>query len=91
MNLIFHIPNDDSWMAAMAAKIGWENLIDYYDKVFNMLYDMQPNTVFDIVANVHPKNYDIFIKSVFSCINELHKMGIKQFSFEEKATQILRK
>lgn len=92
MNLLQFLPNDhQSWMAEVAATMGWENLGIYYNRVLTMMLQMKPNTSFNIVEKVQPENYDLFMKCVYSALQELEVMGELGYHLEEQGTIILRR
>lgn len=91
MNLLQHISDDNAWMRRYADSIGWDELAKYYDKVWLMLYDMRPGYVFRVLDEVHPKNYDLFMKCVGAAIEELDAYGIHSYYIEEQGTVILRR
>lgn len=91
MNLLQHLPNDNqSWIPAYEEQMGIDRLAKYYDKVFTMLYEMQPGESFRIIEKVSPENYALFMKCVYSVLCEFGKYGIGSYYIEEQGTVILR-
>lgn len=92
MNLLHHLPDDSqSWIAAYEKQMGMDRLVKYYDKVFIMLYEMQPGESFRITEKVAPANYDLFMKCVYSVLCEFGKYGVGSYYIEEQGTVILRR
>lgn len=92
MNLLHHLTNDNqSWIPAYEEQMGIGRLAKYYDKVFIMLYEMQPGESFQVTEKVSPENYDLFMKCVYSVLCELSKYGIGSYYIEEQGTVILRR
>lgn len=63
--------------------MGEDELREYYDKVFIRLYDMKPGEQFDITQEVNPDNYDLFVKCVSTCFNELAVYGLCGYHLED--------
>lgn len=91
MNLLQYIPDDNTWMQRYADSMGWNELSEYYDKVWLMLYDMQPGHTFRVLDEVHPKNYDLFMKCVDATLEEFGTYGIHSYYIEEQGAVILRR
>ena len=78
-----YIPDDDrSWIIEYYDRIGVQELIDYYDKVFVWLFDMSSGDELNIVEVVSPDNYDLFIKCVSTCFRELASYGMCGYHLE---------
>ncbi|MCB6272053.1 hypothetical protein [Bacteroides cellulosilyticus] len=78
-----YIPDDDrSWIIEYYDRIGVQELIDYYDKVFVCLFDMGSGDELNIVEIVSPENYDLFIKCVSTCFRELASYGMCGYHLE---------
>ncbi len=93
MNLTQHIPDNNSWIADYADKIGWPALIDYYERVYQLLDAMQPGQEFNIAQNVTLANQDLFIKCTVAAMSEIAGLsqGLKSLYLENKSTVILRR
>lgn len=92
MNLLQYLPDDNqSWIVPYAKSMGMDRLAEYYDKVFIMLYEMQPGESFRVTEKVAPKNYDLFMKCVYSVLCEFAQYGIYDHHIEEQGTVILRR
>lgn len=79
-----YIPDDDrSWIIEYYDRIGVQELIDYYDKVFVCLFDMGSGDELNIVEIVSPDNYDLFIKCVSTCFRELASYGMYGYHLED--------
>lgn len=92
MNLLDYLPNDhQSWIADIAAKMGWDDLTKYYNQVFLMLLQMKPNTFFSVVDKVRPENYELFMKCSFSAIQELTSMKAGTYTYEKQGTIIIKR
>lgn len=68
-----------------------DGLARYYDKVFIMLYEMQPGESFRIIEKVSPENYALFMKCVYSVLFEFDKYAVGSYYIEEQGTVILRR
>lgn len=91
MNLLQYLPDDNqSWIPRYAESMGMDKLKEYYNKVFLMLESMQPGETFRVTEKVHPDNYDLFMKCVYSCLHEFGEYGIYSYYIEEQGTVILR-
>ncbi len=91
MNMLQYMPENNAWMKRYADCMGWDELAKYYDKVWLMLYDMRPGHTFRVLDEVHPKNYDLFMKCVDTALEELNAYGIHSYYIEEQGTVILRR
>lgn len=74
---------NQSWIAAYAESMGWESLTLYYNKLFVRLLKMKRGDKMDIVKDVNPNNYDLFVKCLVTCIQELCSLGVYDFDIEE--------
>lgn len=91
VDLFKHIPDNNDWIQAYAQSMGWDKLTAYYDKVWLMLYEMQPGHTFRVLEEVKPDNYDLFIKCVVAALEEFRSYGIGNYHIEEQGTVILRR
>ena len=82
-----YIPEDDSWIENYFAVMGETELISYYNNIFVYLLNMPPRTHFNILQEVKPENYELFIKCVYTCIRELTTYGFN-FSIENDVTLV---
>lgn len=89
-DLLQYIPNDNSWIQEMYDLLGEEKLVEYYDRVFLRMYNMNHRDCIYVLQEVAPENYNLFIKCVCTCISELISYGIYDYYIEENATVIYR-
>lgn len=79
-----YLPKDNRcWIEGYAESLGWDYLISYYDKLFVRMLDMQHGNKIDIIKEVHPDNYDLFVKCLVTCICELASFGLYDYSVED--------
>lgn len=79
-----YIPDDDrAWIMEYYDRLGVKGLIEYYNKIFVRLFDMEPGDELDIVQIVSPDNYDLFIKCVVTCFAELASYGMCEYYLED--------
>jgi hypothetical protein len=90
IDLTEYIPRDDQWIDGVAEQIGWDELTEYYDRIYLMLQRMINGERFQIEKSVHPDNYQLFVRCACTAIRELQSMGIYGWSIEEKASVIVR-
>ncbi len=90
LDLTQHLPQDDLWMDDYAARLGWEALCAYYDRVFRRLVLMQPGEELHVAREVRPENYDLFLKCACAALRELHSLDIYDWHIEQRGTVILR-
>ena len=86
-----HLPQDDRWVDDYAARLGWDTVCRYYDRVFLRLLAMRPGEELSVVREVRPDNYDLFLKCACTAIRELN--GIEKWStchVERSGTIIVR-
>ena len=88
--LTAYLTEDDSWIKTWAEQIGWETLIEYYDRVFLLLLEMSPRTQIKVTDIVHPERYELFIRCACTAIRELFSIGYVSIYIEENATLILK-
>lgn len=87
MNLLEYIPEDDKWIDEFCNKLGTEYIMDYYHRVWLMLYDMRVGQVFDIEKRVKPQNRELFVKMASLCISEFRSRD-KGWYFSEDGSKI---
>lgn len=81
-------PHDNSWMKEEHERLG-DKLDKYYNAIFMRLYEMKNDEIMNIIREVRPENYSIFIKCLCSVILEMASYGI-MFSLEDNATTVRR-
>lgn len=50
LDLTQHLPQDDHWMDDYAARLGWDTVCHYYNRVFVRLLMMQPGEELHVAA-----------------------------------------
>lgn len=92
MDLIQYYPQDNrTWIQPYADSMGWDKLVDYYRRIWLMLYDMQPGQSFHVLDRVSPHNYDLFAKCVYTVLCEFDTCGIGNYYIEQQGTVIIRR
>lgn len=89
-DLASHLPQDDRWTDDYAARLGWDALAAYYDRVFLRLLRMPPGEELHVLREVSPGNYDLFLKCACTAIRELHALGLCSWHVEQRGTLITR-
>ena len=77
----------------MAEEFGWDALTAYYDRVFLLIWELQPGCQIIITDMVKPDNYEIFVKCASTAIDEINHLGCPYhtgYYFNETATVIFR-
>lgn len=78
------LPKDNNgWISAYAKSLGWDFLTEYYNKLFVRMIQMKHGDKIDILKEVNPDNYDLFVKCLITCISELAGYGIYDYSVED--------
>ena len=90
LDLTRHLPQDDQWADDYAARLGWEEVCRYYNRVFLRLLGMQPGEELHVLQEVRPDNYDLFLKCACTAIRELHGLGLWAWHVEQRGTLIRR-
>ena len=89
-DLTQYLPCNDLWINGYAARMGWQELCRYYDRVFLRLMQMQPDEELHVEREVRPENYDLFLKCACTAIRELHGLGMQSWQVEQRSTVIHR-
>lgn len=89
INLTKYIPKNKDWMKEAFNTMGEEKFGEYYNRIFLRLYDMKKGEWMNIVSEVKPDNYSIFINCLCAVIDEMASYDI-MFSLEEQATMVRR-
>ena len=91
MDFTLFLPDDArSWIPSYAARIGWDKLREYYNRVFIRLERMCPGERLIVYKEVNPENYDLFLHCAYTAVCELQSMDIQSYYFDEDATVITR-
>lgn len=90
LDLTQHLPQDDHWMDDYAARLGWDTVCHYYNRVFVRLLMMQPGEELHVAEVVKPDNYDLFLKCACTAIRELNLLEPYAWSVEQRGTIILK-
>lgn len=91
LDLTQHLPQDDRWTDDYAARLGWEALCRYYDRVFLRLLAMKPGEELHVARECRPDNYDLFLKCACTAIRELHGMKERGTWHVEQRGTIIRR
>lgn len=88
MDITQYIPDNDQWIDNYCSRLGTEFIMDYYHRLWLMLYEMRSGDKFDIQNRVKPANMDLFIKMACLCIRELDSKD-KGWYFSEDGSKII--
>lgn len=86
-----YIPDTNrSWIKDMSERLGENVLVEYYNRVFIRMFNMKHQEFLYVLEEVSPENYELFIKCVYTCMNELAGYGMNDYHLENNATVIYR-
>lgn len=90
MDLTRYLPTDNqTWIPVYAERMGWDNLREYYNNVFLRIISMRPMEEFDVVKNVSPERYELFLHCAVTAIREAEQYTGNTYHIENQATVIL--
>ncbi len=83
IDIMQYMPADNqTWMKDFTDKMGWENLCAYYNKLFVRMFDMKPGEKINILEEVRPENYNLFMKCLYTCLSELAGYNLYDYYLE---------
>ena len=91
INYSHHRLENWDWVDKYIEIHGWEEYINFTNKVYNRLVNLQPGKKFDITEKVSEKNRDFFIKIACQFILEqLEMFKDGNYHFSDDYTKIIR-